>query len=1015
MQAKEMMEHTKMAKIWLSARKYKRICSLVVFLLALMLHEIPTYAVIQDDVLKNYAQRVWQVQDGLPAFNVQTIAQTPDNYLWVGTTGGLVRFDGESFVVFNPSTEPAFKVEGVASLMVARNGDLWIGTAGGGLVRYQQGRFTRFSAGEGFATNFIRSILEDNRGRIWFATYDGLYYLENGKPRRLQSSLAAVRSTLFAMVQDKFGAIWVGGVQLIRIYDGTVTVIQSAEHSPPMGILSLAVSGNTLWVGRTSGLYKLQLNDSDMPGHLTHVPGDTGMVRALHVFPDGSLWIGTIGEGSLSYRDGVIRRLIMPASLPSNAVSWIFQDRQKNIWIGSQGGLIRLTPSSVSVLHLKDASDVDFQTLYSDPTGPLWVASSRLFEIQANQLKEVNFPGLKDAQVSSMLRDHDGSLWVGTNGKGLFHLTKSETIRYGDDTGLNNNYVRALLQSHNGDIWIGTSSRLNRWHDGKIETLVTTAAKNVPSGIHMLFEDTEGDIWIGADQGLFLWRNGHFLSNEATQGLADSPVWSIFEDTNHSLWIGTVGNGLFRWKNHSLAHLKTLNGLLPSKIYAILETKNGRIWLSSPNGIWAVMQSDLNALADGTHSSPPVQFYSVLDGTYAAQICGGFMHAGALRPNGDLWFPSLNGPVLIAPEQQEKIRNTPPVVLHRVLADGREVPIEQISDLGTHISHLEVHYGAIDLHPQDELRYRYRMEGFDRQWVEAGLRRVAYYTNLPPGKYIFRVQVYRLDSPGLHTEASVVLIRKPAFYQTWWFYACCAIVAALCIWLVYREKTQRIRERFQAVLQERSRVAREMHDTLLRGCTSVSSLLEALWITKAIPDETNHTLLDSARLQMNATIEEARQAIWGLHNNIPSADIATLLQEICNQIGQQYSLPIDYLVVGKPRSINQEASHHLLMVTREALFNAVRHGTPSKVRLTIQFSKDEIRIGVEDNGKGFTMTHDSNQSSRRHYGLAVMRERIESIGGSFDMSSGSGHGTRISFAVPLGRFRTSSNVDTLNA
>lgn len=991
-----------------------RLLSAFVFLITMFM-VCPTQAFTQDEVLNNYAQRVWQMQDGLPSFNVQTIAQTPDNYLWLGTTGGLVRFDGESFTVFGPAVDPAFKVERIASLMTARNGDLWIGTGGGGLVRYRHGEFTHYSAGEGFAINFVRSILEDDSGRIWFGTYDGLFYLEDDKPRRFQNADTPLKPTMFTMAKDSFGAIWIGGEQLVRIYDGVALVIPFPKDSPKMTIASLAFHDNTLWIGGTSGLYHLQLDATGAPGRMIKAPVDVVMIRALHAFPDGALWIGTVGDGSFSYRDEVLRRLITPGPLPSNAIFWIFQDRENNIWMGSQSGLIRLTPSRVSVLRLSGASDVDFQTLYSDPTGPLWAASSRLFNIQGARTKEIKIPELGTAQVSTVLRDRDGSLWIGTTNNGLFHLSRGATTHYGEKEGLNNSNIRALLQTTNGNIWVGTGSRLNRLHDGKFETVLAEPGGNTPSGLHMLFEDSRGDLWIGADQGLFLWRGGHFVINDATQGRIHAQVWSIFETPDHTLWIGTAENGIYRWKNQTLTHLDITNKLLPSKIYSILQTRNGKIWLSSPDGIWAVQQHDLDALADGEHFSPPVQFYRALDGIYSAQLCGGYMQSGVLRPNGDLWFPSLNGPVRIAANQQNSTRNVPPVMLRRVLADGREAMIAPIIDLGTHIGQLELQYGAIDLQPQDELRYRYRMEGLDHQWVNAGVRRVAYYTNLPPGRYIFRVQVYQLDSPGTHSEFLLVLLRKPPFYRTWWFYACCLILAVSIIWLIYSARTERIRERFRAVLQERSRVAREMHDTLLRGCTSVSSLLEALWITRAIPDEANRALLDSARVQMHSTIEEARQAIWGLHQGkMPSADIAALLQEMSTQLEQQFNVPVEYRIAGKSRRIHQEKSHHLLMVTREALFNASRHGNPTKVRLTIHFGKDQIRIEVEDNGIGFTMPYESKSGGRKHYGLSVMRERIESIGGAFDVTTEAGHGTRILITVPLGRMPMDNNVDILH-
>lgn len=987
-------------------RKTVLLCFLLLFSIsgARSLHAVVT----PDERLENNVQRVWQTQDGLPEANVQALAQTRDHYLWIGTTGGLVRFDGQSFVLFNRTNDPAFNVNGIGCLMVARNGDLWIGTGGGGLVRYRNGQFRNYSIGQGFSTNFVRSLLEDRNGRIWIGTYRGLFFLDDDRVVSPKAGTALSSSTILAMVEDRRGAVWVGTTKLIRIENDIETDIPLPSSSNQTTVPSLMITrDDTLWVGVAyHGLLKAQLNNAGLPEHFARVSGITGQVRALRSFPDNSVWIGTISQGNYVYRDGTLRRLVTPAQLPSNAIFSILRDDEENIWFGTQNGVVRLSPTRVSILHLPDAADTDFQTLYADPQGPLWAASTHLFDIQKGSPEQVRLPGLLDARILTLLRDRDGALWLGTNGQGLFHLEHNRLTKV-----LDNGFVRTLMQTRDGSIWIGTSGELNRWREGKIEKI-----GRFSFAIHALLEDREGCVWIGSDQGLFRWCNGRLIANTGTKDVQNASVWTLFEDTDGAIWVGTTEQGLFRWKNGTLHHLSATDNFLPSRIFAILQDRNQKYWISSPRGILAIAKDDLNAIAEGSHQTPSIEIYSVTDGLYTTQIFGGAQQTAVLLANGDIWFPGSNGPVRIATTGQQRVTDAPPAVLQKVIVDGNEVQAHRNVDLGSRASRVEIQYGAIDLRPQDQLRFRYKLDGFDEQWIEAGPRRTAYYTNIPPGKYRFRAQVFRLDLPNVNSEVSLMLERQPPFFRTWWFYVCCALLAGLIFWIIHHQRTQRLKERFEAVLEERNRVAREMHDTLVSGCTSVSSLLEALSMTGSVKGESKRTLLDPARQQVSSTIEEARQAIWGLRQNTPpQTDIAGLLREVVSHIEQQSTSPIHYEIIGKPVIIHQEVSHQLLMVTREALFNAVRHGSPTKVRLTVCFDRHQIRIEVEDDGKGFDIPSLTNRDEKRHYGISVMRERIENIDGSFEMMSTPDNGTYLAITAPLVRSHMSGLMDSPHA
>ncbi|MDE1161065.1 MAG: two-component regulator propeller domain-containing protein [Acidobacteriaceae bacterium] len=749
--------------------------------------------------------------------------------------------------------------------------------------------------------------------------------------------------------------------------------------------------------------------------HFTPVQAIRGGVRSLFLFPDGRLWVGTSDQGSFLLDGNSTRPLAMPAALPSNAVFTVLQDRNGSYWVGTQAGLARLAHPETSIIFLPKSSDSVSQTISADPKGHLWVASTNLYDIQNGHAKEVTLPGLAQIHVVTVLRDHDGCLWLGTFDQGIYQLKDGHLIHFPMQINLRD--IRAMLQRRDGTIWIAGGSGISRFRDGKIEPL--SGMNGLPaqvSGAHTLFEDHTGALWIGADQGLYLWRNDALETNKLTKTIQNVPVWAMHEDPSGALWVGTNGRGIYRWKNGRVDALNASNALLPSKIYAILQTQDGEIWISSPNGIYSISGENLNAFADDSHHEPSARLYTALSGVYTTQMFGGLQPAGAITADGSLWFPSLYGPVRITAKQQDSIRSIPPVVIRSVLVNGKESSVESLQDLAATSTRLDIQYGAIDLLPQSNLRFRYKLEGFDEQWNEAGTQRIASYTNLPPGRYTFRVAAYSIEAPSKSSEAELLIKRRPPYYHTWWFFLLCGAILTCAVALFHFIRTRQIAKQFRAVIKERNRVAREMHDTLLRGCTGVSSLLEAMAATSQFPQEPGHTLLESSRLQISSTIEEARQAIWGLRlDHGPQASLSALLREIAQQLEHQFGIPIFFQAEGREALIRQNISHQLLMATREALFNALRHATPTEVRLTIYFLRNQIQIEVTDNGTGFDTGFSSFNDGREHYGLSVMRERVESLGGTLHIRSSSEDGTSLVMLVSLSKLRNRKDWDANNA
>jgi signal transduction histidine kinase len=503
---------------------------------------------------------------------------------------------------------------------------------------------------------------------------------------------------------------------------------------------------------------------------------------------------------------------------------------------------------------------------------------------------------------------------------------------------------------------------------------------------------------VGRDLGLSRLHAGKPVEDSITARLRGVKVWTIHEDPEGGMWFGTRGSGLFRWKQGMVTAYTTARGLASNSIYQILEDRRGWFWMSGPNGISSVSRHDLDRMVQDATWIPAVKLYGASDGLGATHMYGGVQPAGCITSSGEIWFPGSEGPVRIGADP-EAPSGSPPIVINRVVADGRDVPVAGQVSLPPGDGKLEFHYGAIRLRSPERVRFKYQLEGLDEDWTEATSRRVASYTNVPPGRYRFRVVAFEMDQPRSASEASLGIRWRAHFYRAPWFYALCLLSLAAAVWVAHKMRMRQAHARFAAVLEERGRLAREMHDTLIQGCTGISVLLEAALSIRNSAPETKAKLLENARDQVRATIDEARHAVWNLRSAGAAGDIGQRLAETAQRISLQSGVPIDCDTSGAPAALDPETGHHLLLVVREALNNAVRHGSPGRVSVRLAGESGGVRIRVRDDGCGFDPGAGSRPGAA-HYGIVGMRERIESLGGSFAVDSAPGRGTAIEIALP---------------
>jgi len=934
---------------------------------------------------EGYAARVWHSEDGLPEETVQAFAQTPDRFLWIGTTGGLLRFDGVQFVGYGRENTPALRENSVFCLLAAHDGTLWIGEEGGGLASYSGGVFRAWSRQEGLTNGYVRAIFEDSRHDIWVGTDDGLFRLRQGAFTRVDDRNGVPPISVHAFDPGSGGRFWVGGYHFFSFADSGAT-----EFFLPGGLADnvksiLETRDGSLWVGTVSGLVRRP------PGQARFTRVDTihTTVRSLRQDLDGVVWVGTIGEGLFRYRGGDVSRFTAPASLPGNTVLASFEDSERNVWIGTQTGLLRLSRTAVRTFPLADAAGADFGTVYEDRDGTLWVTGAHLFRFSGSKAEQVRLPPpLASVRVRNVFRDSSGVLWVGTDGQGVYRWGNGAPRQVANV----HPYIRAFVEDRDGAIWIGTDGGYCRWRPQGIDYY------ELHQSVRAMLIDRAGDLWVGKDLGLTRLHAGQPVEDAIIHRLRGVKVWAIHQDTEGGLWFGTRGRGLYRWKQGTITVYTTARGLASNSIYQILEDGRGWFWMSGPNGISAVSRRDLNRMAQDPAAAPAVKLYGASEGLGATQMYGGVQPAGCITAAGEIWFPSSEGPVRVGPDP-EAPAGPPPTVIDRVIADGRDMPTAGELVLPPGSGKLEIHYSAIRLRSPERVRFKYRLEGFDEDWTEVTTRRVASYTNVPPGGYRFRVVAFEMGQPHSTSEASLAIRWRPHFYRAPWFYALCLVSLAGAVWAAHKTQMRQAHARFAAVLEERGRLAREMHDTLIQGCTGISVLLEAALSLKNSAPETKSKLLENARDQMRATIDEARQAVWNLRSAAGRGSIAQRIAEIAQQVGQQSGVPIDCDAAGAPEAIDSEIGHHLLLVVREALNNAVRHGRPHRVSLRFDGENGGLRLRIQDDGCGFTP--EAAQPGAPHYGIVGMRERIESLGGRFVLDSAPGRGTAIEIALPL--------------
>jgi ligand-binding sensor domain-containing protein/signal transduction histidine kinase len=962
-------------------------------------------ALKQATSLNQYVHNVWQVEDGLPQSYVTSIVQTRDGYLWLGTQEGLVRFDGTRFEVFDKRNTEQIKDNNIQVLYEDREGTLWLGSEGG-LSCLRQGKFTSYGKADGLASDIVEAISEDHDGNLWIGTLAGLSRFKDGVFTNYSKVSGLAGESVLAICEDRQQNLWLGtdGGGLSLLKDDRFTTYTAASGLAGNLVRSLCpdTDGN-LWIGTKDGLSRFRdgafTNYSS--GRTTNYGLPSNSVTAIYQDKDRNVWVGT-DKGLSLYANGVFTPYTSKNALSDNSVASICEDREGSLWVGTYGGgLNRLKDARFATLTTENGlGDNVARSILEDREGNIWMATrnglSRLRDGKITTYTTQD--GLADNSVLSLCEDSSGALWVGTS-SGLTSIVHGQFITYRPKQGLSDGTVLSIVEGRDGALWIGTSAGLNRFENGKFK-VYTTADGLTNDSVWAMLVDRQGALWVATDGGgLNRFIDGKFTAVTRKEGLAGDEVYSIYEDADGALWIGTAG-GLNRLKDGKLATITSKDGLFDDLIFEMLDDSAGNFWMTCNKGVFRVPKAELDLFAEHRASTILCVSYGVADGMKSRECNGGFQPAGCRSRDGRLWFPTTRGVSVVDPLKIKINRQPPPVVIERVFVDHQPVDVRGLARLEPGKEKFEFHFAGLSFLAPEKVRFKYRLEGFDSDWVDAGTRRDASYTNLRPGSYTFRVIACNNDLVWNETGASFQFRLAPHFYQAYWFYISCAIMLGLLAALLYRLRLRQMRLRFAAVLVERNRIAREIHDTLTQGFVAIGFQLEA--VASGLDESAGaHRHLRLAQKMVRTSLDEARRSVWELRAEaLERMNLADALETIAREMTAGSDIEIRMQVRGKPRVLPSGVESDLLRVGQESLTNAARHGSPSRISIEIEYNEKSTRLRVADNGCGFDTSKAPSVRSG-HFGLVGIRERAEQLGADLRVASVPGEGSVVEIVVPL--------------
>ncbi|HEV2988454.1 MAG TPA: two-component regulator propeller domain-containing protein [Candidatus Angelobacter sp.] len=967
--------------------------------------------------VSQYAHANWRVRDGFVKSQISSIAQTPDGYIWLATDFGLVRFDGKRFVPWQPPTGQHLPSISIFRLLAARDGTLWIGAAKG-LASWKNGKLTHYPELDG---KYIFALLEDHEGSVWASGVE----VTGGK-------LCAIRNGSVQCYGDD--GVW--GRAITNLYEDS--------------------KGN-LWAGVATGLWRWRPG----PPKFFSLPGEPDGIQALGEDSAGTLLVGWKG-GLKCFRNGKLQDYAIPGFKQPLKARRILRDREGGVWIGtSSQGLVHLHQGGTDVFRQSDGLSGDsINAILEDHEGNLWVSTLDGLDRFGNFIVSTFSvrQGLSNSIVFSVLADKDGDIWLGTAG-GLDKWHNGQITTYDKHQGkLNGRDPNSLFQDRQGRIWVSTQEGF-----GYLENNRWNSIRNMPGGpVLSIVQDRAGSLWVANEQfGLFelqgtkmvrhirwgelghkdhasviaadpaqggLWI-GFFLGGVAyikdgqvrasysmADGLGEGQVSSFQLEADGTLWIGTE-SGLSRLKDGRLITLTDKNGLPCSTVNWVIEDDARSLWLYTQCGLVRIDRKELDswALADqnNNHSIRAIQptTFDNFDGVRSLASGGHLNPQVAKSPDGKLWFLPWDGVSVIDPSHLSVNNFLPPVNIEQITANGKSYDAASATNgklrLPPLLRDLQIDYTALSFAAPEKVFFRYKLERFDPDWKEAGTRRQAFYNNLSPGNYRFRV--IACNNSGIWNQEGAILDFSvaPGYYQTGWFRALCVVVGAAFIWAVLQLRQRQMQRQFNmrldARVNERTRIARELHDTLLQSFHGLVFRFQAARNMLPRRPEEAMQALDGAIMKAEEAMTESRSAIQDLRSEAAHADLVESFTAIGRQLASQNGdgTPHFHVIVeGEQRKLAHAFQPEVYRMGRELLQNAFRHARAREIEAEIRYDRRMFCLRIRDDGRGIDPKVLAQGGRPGHWGLPGVQERAKQIGAQLDFWSEVGAGTEVQLTIP---------------
>ncbi len=952
------------------------------------------------------------MQDGYFTGAPTMFAQTTDGYLWIGTRAGLMRFDGVRFVAWTPPAGKKLPSPFITSLLAGRDGSLWIGT-GSGLAHWKNGDLVNINL-----KAFIQGMYEDQDGTIWVTHTRGasslgpLCEVREDRARCYGQADGFPSPYAHNVKGDGAGGLWIAGVDWIVHRQATSSrVYKLAERNPEqtfMGIQDLApVREEDLWVGvaHTGPGFGLQrLTNGVMKPFISQGFDSSRLdVVALKLTRANSLMIGTVGHGLYAIHDGNVDRFQSSDGLTSDSITDIFEDREGDLWVSSSEGIDRFSDRLVSSFSIRQGlSANDVASVFASQDGTLWIGNQegldRIYQGRVSSIRAADgFPG---ESSTSLQEAHPGMLWVGIDfGLWIYENRKFTQITRPDGSALG--LVLAMAKDVDGSLWVevvGAPAKLIHIRGRTIqEEIVLSPAKPVAT----LAADPGGGVWLVLpDHTLARYQGGKLQTFPLKQGTNPNSVSQVTLDTRGWL-LEATSEGVIAWQNGVAKRLTALNGLPCSRVYSLIWDNNNSLWLYAECGLIEISNDQMQKWWDHPDTKVNLRVLDVFDGANPGE--SPFNPTSARSPDGKLWFANYTILQMVDPARLEQNKIPPPVHIEEIIADRKSYLPRQGLRLPPLLRDLEIDYTALSFVNPKKMLFRYKLEGHDADWQEPGTRRQAFYSDLSPRHYRFRVIASNND--GVWNEAGDALdfTIAPTYYQTAWFQLLCFAAVAGILWLFYflrlKQATTQIQERLGARLEERERIARELHDTLLQGFQGLMLRFQA--VMKTLPaHEPAHQMMEKVLDRADQVLLEGRQSVRDLREEgMSGVELSEALAHCGEELAQDHTSLFSLAVVGKPQSLDPIVFNEAYRIAREVMVNAFRHAQAAKIEVELTYDKDRVCLRIRDDGIGIA-PQILSQGRTGHWGLSGMRERAQKIGAQLNLWSHSGAGTEVELQIP---------------